>query len=243
MVMTETAPADGPDFRSAALSKYWIERPASARRWQLVIKRAADVVLGGLALVALSPLLALLALLIRIESPGPAIFSQRRLGRWGQVFTIYKLRTMVDGAPMVLNPDGSTRVEDGDPRVTRLGAVLRRWGLDELPQLYNVLRGDMSLVGPRPDHDFQLPYYTERDYGKLAMRPGITSLAQVSGRNVLSWRQRMALELEYVERFSLWLDLQIAWRTVGIILRGSGVNDPATPLDTPSELVRPSKKM
>ena len=229
--MTETAPTDGADFRSAALSRYRIERPAPYRRWQLAVKRVADVALAGLALVVLSPLLALLALLIRIESSGPAIFSQRRLGRWGQVFTIYKLRTMVDGAPMVLNPDGSTRVVDGDPRVTRLGAVLRRWGLDELPQLYNVLRGDMSLIGPRPDHDFQLQNYTEGDYRKLAMRPGMTSLAQVSGRNMLLWRERMALELEYVERFSLWLDLQIAWRTVGIILRGRGVNDPETPLD------------
>ena len=127
---------------------------------------------------------------------------------------------------MEFNPDGSTCVVDHDPRVTRLGAVLRPLGRDELPQLVNVLKGEMSLIGPRPDHDFQLPYYTERDHRKLAMRPGITSLAQVSGRNALSWQERMALEIEYVERFSLWLDIQIAWRTLGVVVRGHGVNNP-----------------
>jgi lipopolysaccharide/colanic/teichoic acid biosynthesis glycosyltransferase len=142
------------------------------------------------------------------------------------LFTIYKLRSMVPGAPLVLNPDGSTRVVDGDPRVTRLGRLLRRFGLDELPQLANVVRGDMSLVGPRPDHAFQLPHYTQGDCRKLAMRPGITSLAQVSGRNDLSWRQRTGLEIEYVESFSLALDLQIAWRTIGVVVRGTGLNDP-----------------
>ena len=196
------------------------------RGWQIVIKRILDVAGAALALIVVSPVVALLALLIRLESPGPVVVAQPRLGRRGRVFRLYKLRSMVDGAPMELNPDGSTRVVDHDPRVTRLGAVLRRLGLDELPQLVNVLKGEMSLIGPRPDHDFQLPYYAERDYRKLAMRPGITSLAQVSGRNALSWRERMALEIEYVERFSLWLDVQVAWRTLGVVVRGHGVNNP-----------------
>ena len=195
------------------------------RGLQLATKRILDLAAAALGLIVLSPLVALLALLIRLESSGPAIVAQPRLGRGGRVFTLYKLRSMADGAPMVLNADGSTRVVDGDPRVTRLGAKLRRLGLDELPQLVNVLKGEMSLIGPRPDHDFQLPYYTERDHRKLDMRPGITSLAQVSGRNALSWRERMALEVEYVERFSLWLDVQIAWRTVGVVLSGSGLNN------------------
>jgi len=195
----------------------------------VVVKRIFDLGLACLGLVFLSPLLLLLALLIRLGSPGPALFRQQRLGRYGRPFTIYKLRTMVDGAPMVLNPDGSTCVVDGDTRVTSLGVRLRRWGLDELPQLVNVLRGEMSLVGPRPDHDFQLRHYTEPDRVRLAMRPGITSLAQVSGRNALTWRQRMALEIEYVNRFSLWLDLQILWRTAGVILHGRGLNNPPAP--------------
>jgi lipopolysaccharide/colanic/teichoic acid biosynthesis glycosyltransferase len=198
---------------------------------QLAVKRILDLLLAASALLVFSPLIALLALLIRLESPGPALLAQRRLGRGGRVFAMFKLRTMVDGAPMVLNADGSTRVVDGDPRVTRLGAVLRRLGLDELPQLVNVLRGEMSLIGPRPDHDFQLPAYSQQDYRKLAMRPGITSLAQVSGHNALSWRERMALEIEYVERFSLGLDVQIAWRTVGVVRRGTGVNNPAAPTE------------
>jgi undecaprenyl phosphate N,N'-diacetylbacillosamine 1-phosphate transferase len=167
--------------------------------------------------------------MVRLDSPGPAFFSQPRLGRWGRLFTLYKLRSMVEGAPVVLNPDGSTRVVDGDPRVTRLGRFLRRFGLDELPQLVNIVRGEMSLVGPRPDHDFQAQYYGEGDFRKLAMRPGITSLAQVSGRNTLSWRQRTDLEIEYVECFSLGLDMQIAWRTVGVVVRGTGLNNPSPP--------------
>ena len=196
------------------------------RRVELAAKRALDLIAGTVTLVVLTPLLALLALLVRLESPGHALFSQPRLGCQGQVFPMWKLRSMVDGAPMVLNPDGSTRVVDGDPRVTPLGARLRALGLDELPQLVNILKGDMSLIGPRPDHDFQLAYYAGDDYRKLAMRPGITSLAQVSGRNALPWHARMALEIEYVERFSLLLDLRIAWRTVGVVLRGTGVNNP-----------------
>ena len=227
--LTDARPADAVATR---LQRYPLVLSTPSRRLQLVIKRILDLVVASLALFILSPLIALLAFLIRRESPGPPVFSQRRLGRGGRVFAICRLRSMVDGAPMVLNADGSTRVVDDDPRVTRLGARLRALGLDELPQLVNVLRGDMSLIGPRPDHDFQLQYYADADYRKLAMRPGITSLAQVSGRNALPWRERTALEIEYVERFSLWLDLQIAWRTVGVVLRGRGVNNPASTVES-----------
>jgi len=205
----------------------WRASSTPARRCQESIKRVIDIVVSALALIVLGPGILLLAVLIRIGSPGPAFFVQRRLGRWGRPFTIYKLRTMVDGAPMRLNPDGSTCVVNDDPRVTPLGARLRARGLDELPQLFNVLKGEMSLIGPRPDLDFQLQHYGGRDRRKLAMRPGITSLAQVSGRNTLPWRERTVLEVEYVDRFSLWLDLQIAWRTGGVVLRGSGAHNPA----------------
>ncbi|MGC9335578.1 MAG: sugar transferase [Anaerolineae bacterium] len=213
----------------AVLRDYHRRLCTLSRRRQEALKRILDLVLAALGLLLLSPCLGLLALLVRLDSPGPAFFSQTRLGRWGRLFAIYKLRTMVQDAPLVLNPDGSTRVVDGDPRVTRLGRLLRRWALDELPQLANVVRGDMSLVGPRPDHSFQLQYYEQGDCRKLAMRPGITSLAQVSGRNDLSWRHRTGLEIQYVESFSLGLDLQIAWRTVGVVLRGTGLNDPGPP--------------
>jgi len=161
----------------AALRDYhrWLCTPA--RRRQEALKRDLDLGLAALGLLILSPFLGLLALLVRLDSPGPAFFSQPRLGRWGRLFAIYKLCTMVQDAPLVLNPDGSIRVVDGDPRVTGLGRLLRRWALDELPQLANVLRGEMSLVGPRPDHHFQLQYYEPGDFRKMAMRPGITSLA------------------------------------------------------------------
>jgi lipopolysaccharide/colanic/teichoic acid biosynthesis glycosyltransferase len=220
----------------AAARAYHCGLCTPSRRLQEALKRALDLAVAILALAALSPLLALLALWVRLDSPGPALFRQRRLGRWGRPFTIYKLRTMGQGAPMLLNPDGSSRVVDGDPRLTRAGRGLRRLGLDELPQLVNVLRGEMSLVGPRPDHVFQRADYRSGDYGKLAMRPGITSLAQVSGRNTLPWRERVALEVDYVDRFSLWLDLRVACRTLGVVLRGTGLFDPALPegADRPS---------
>jgi lipopolysaccharide/colanic/teichoic acid biosynthesis glycosyltransferase len=194
---------------------------------QLAIKRLLDVMLSAIALLVVAPLVAVLALLIRLESPGHPLIKQRRIGRRGRVFNMYKLRSMVQDAPLVLNEDGSCTVAANDPRVTPLGATLRRFGLDELPQLINVLKGEMSLIGPRPDMACQLAHYGDDDHRKLAMRPGITSLAQVSGRNLLSWEHRMALEARYVEEFSLWLDLTIAWRTLGIIASGVGLHSPS----------------
>lgn len=193
-----------------------------SRTVQMVAKRVLDVSIALAALVLCAPLLVLLILLIRIESRGPAIYRQRRVGKYGRVFTIYKLRTMRTNCGVVLNPDGSTRVLKEDPRLTRSGGPLRRWGLDELPQLFNVLKGDMSLVGPRPDQEFHLQWYQLEDYRKLAMAPGITSLGQVSGRNAISWRERMGWEITYVERFSLWLDVRIMFSTVVVILSGLG---------------------
>lgn len=230
--MSEITAVHSPEVIEARVWEYQCALSTPSRRLQLAIKRVLDLMGAALALAVLSPLMALLALLIRLESPGAAIFTQQRLARWGRLFTMYKFRSMVDGAPVVLNPDGSTCVADDDPRVTRLGAKLRYLGLDELPQLINVLKGEMSLIGPRPDQDFHLQYYADGDYRKLTMRPGITSLAQVSGRNALSWNERMALEIEYVECFSLRLDLQIAWRTVGVVLRGIGVNNPVSPVES-----------
>ncbi len=195
---------------------------SGTRIFQLAIKRALDITLAAIALTVLAPLLAVLIVAIRLDSPGAAVLRQRRLGRFGQVFEMYKLRSMYADCAVHLNPDGSTCVVEGDSRVTRIGRYLRTVGLDELPQLVNVVKGEMSLVGPRPDQEFQLRWYREVDYRKLAMRPGITSLGQVSGRNAICWKRRMAYEIDYVENFSLWLDLQIVLRTFAIIVNGFG---------------------
>lgn len=135
---------------------------------------------------------------------------------------MYKLRSMVWKAKAEFNEDGSNKVVANDKRLTRIGRLIRRIGLDELPQLINVIKGEMSLVGPRPDQDFHLKFYRVGDYRKLAFLPGITSLAQAEGRNALPWRERIALEISYVERFSLMLDLYVVLKTIRIVVTGIG---------------------
>lgn len=215
------------------------QRGAMFRQVQLVVKRLFDLAFASVALLALLPLLAVLALVICLESPGPAIFRQQRLGRNGKPFTLYKLRTMRNDAPMQFNADGSTRVVANDPRVTRLGAWLRRTAIDELPQLFNVLRGDMSLVGPRPDPAFYLANYNGKDFVKLQMRPGLTALAHVLGRQTIGWRERFAIERCYIVHYSLWLDVKILLLTLLVIWRGIGVtNDPGSTAQ-PASIVHP----
>lgn len=192
------------------------------RRFQLYLKRAMDILVASVCLVLTGIPLALLVAAIRLESDGPALFQQRRLGQYGKVFGMYKLRSMLANARPEFNADGSTRVLANDDRLTRIGRFIRRIGIDELPQLVNVIMGDMSLVGPRPDQDFHFQYYRNGDYRKLALRPGITSLAQAEGRNAIPWRERIALEITYVEQFSLWLDFQIILKTVRIVVSGIG---------------------
>jgi lipopolysaccharide/colanic/teichoic acid biosynthesis glycosyltransferase/translation initiation factor IF-1 len=196
------------------------------RRLWLIGKRLIDMGGAGLGLVVLSPLLVLLGLLIRLESPGPAIFVQQRLGRYGRPFAMYKLRSMQHNAPLELNADGSTSVATHDSRITRLGHLMRRTGLDELPQLINVLRGDMSLIGPRPDPSFYAANYTGTDWHKLAMRPGLTALAQAMGRQTIGWRARFAIEKQYIEHTSPAVDLFVLLLTVVVICRGTGFTAP-----------------
>jgi len=191
--------------------------------WQSILKRGLDIIVSGVALFLLGPILLLIALAIRLDSPGPALFRQKRLGKGGASFEIYKFRTMLVGAPDLRNPDGSTQQPADDPRLTRVGRILRQASLDELPQLINVLRGEMSLVGPRPDQVDQLNYYTPEERRKLAVKPGITGLAQVSGRNAITWEQRKRLDLDYVERASLGLDLRILLKTLPTVLLQRGV--------------------
>jgi lipopolysaccharide/colanic/teichoic acid biosynthesis glycosyltransferase len=183
-------------------------------------RRAVDVVVSALALALSSPLLLAAMLAIRLESPGPVIYRQRRAGRAGQPFDVLKLRTMVDGAEHI---GAGLAINANDSRITRVGALLRRSSLDELPNLLNVLRGEMTLIGPRPTLPAQVDQYTERQRGRLAVKPGITGWAQVNGRASLPWSERIELDLYYVEHRSLSLDLRILSRTPAMVLGGSGL--------------------
>jgi lipopolysaccharide/colanic/teichoic acid biosynthesis glycosyltransferase len=185
-----------------------------------VIRRAVDIVVSGSALILLAPVLALAAVSVRIETPGPVIYRQRRSGLRGHEFDVLKLRTMVDGAEHI---GAGLAINAGDPRITRVGAFLRRTSLDELPNLLNVLRGEMTLIGPRPTLPAQVAQYTERQRGRLAVKPGITGWAQVNGRASLPWPERIELDLYYVQHRSLAMDLDILRRTVAMVLGGSGV--------------------
>jgi lipopolysaccharide/colanic/teichoic acid biosynthesis glycosyltransferase len=185
-----------------------------------VIRRTVDVVVSALALAVSAPILALAALAIRLETPGPVIYRQRRSGLHGAEFDVLKLRTMVDGAEHI---GAGLAVNENDARITRVGAFLRRTSLDELPNLVNVLRGDMSLIGPRPTLPVQVAQYTERQRGRLALKPGITGWAQVNGRASLPWSERIELDLYYIEHRSLALDARILWRTLAMVLGGSGL--------------------
>jgi len=182
------------------------------------LKRTLDIIVSAIALALLSPMLLLIALLVRLTSQGPALFCQERLGRHGIPFAFYKFRTMHVNAPDIRNPDGSTFNAEADPRVTRLGRFFRKTSLDELPQLINVLKGEMSLVGPRPDKTDQAKFYTEHDRRKLLVKPGITGLAQISGRNSITWEQRRRLDVHYVENQNWWLDLRILFKTLPYVL-------------------------
>jgi lipopolysaccharide/colanic/teichoic acid biosynthesis glycosyltransferase len=165
----------------------------------------------------------LTALAVRATSSGPAWFRQKRLGLGGAPFTLFKFRTMTADAPDLRNADGSTFNSPDDPRVTPVGRFLRATSLDELPQLFNVIKGDMSLVGPRPELVDQVRFYSDRDKQRLEVRPGITGLAQLSGRNSLAWSKRRELDLEYLERRTLGLDLGILFKTLPYVLRRRGV--------------------
>ena len=183
-------------------------------------KRAFDLVVGGMLAVVTAPLVAVLALVVRLESPGDPIYTQTRVGRDGVPFRIYKLRTMVSGAE---HQGAGLAIAAGDSRITRLGGLLRRTSLDELPNLWNVVAGEMSIVGPRPTLQHQVDSYTAHQRGRLAVKPGITGWAQVNGRAALPWPERIELDLWYVQHRSMMLDLRILQRTVGMVLRGSGL--------------------
>jgi lipopolysaccharide/colanic/teichoic acid biosynthesis glycosyltransferase len=189
-------------------------------------RRAFDVLVAGTALLIAGPFLVGAVIAIRLESRGSAIYRQRRVGRDGRPFDVLKLRTMVTGAEHM---GAGLAVSEGDTRITRIGRLLRRTSLDEVPNLINVLRGDMSIVGPRPTVPIQVDRYTERQRGRLAVKPGITGWAQVNGRTELPWDERIELDLWYIEHRSWRLDLQILWRTIRMVLGGKGLYRGETP--------------
>ncbi len=191
---------------------------------QWAIKRGLEWMIAAVLLLILAPFLLFLAVLIKVDSPGPALFVQDRLGSKGRVFRMYKFRSLQwqpEREPLC-NADGSTRVAIDDPRLTRMGRYLRL-GLDELPQLWNVVKGEMALIGPRPDEPFHRKFYTETEEGKLCVLPGISGLAQALGRNAIPWKERIRLDLHYIDHYSLWLDLKIILLTLLCLFCRNGI--------------------
>jgi len=194
-------------------------RRLGARRGHAV-RRVFDIVVAGVALLFFSPVLLLAMLAIRLESPGSPIYRQRRVGLDGEEFDVLKLRTMVTGAEHL---GAGMAIDEGDTRITRVGEFLRRTSLDEIPNLINILRGDMAVIGPRPTIPIQVAQYTDRQRGRLAVKPGLTGWAQVNGRAALPWPDRIELDLWYIEHRGWRLDFQILMRTARMVLSGHGL--------------------
>jgi lipopolysaccharide/colanic/teichoic acid biosynthesis glycosyltransferase len=212
--------------------------PADTPRVSDILMRSLDIVVAGVLLIALSPLLLVVALLVRLDSRGPAIFRQERIGRNLKPFKVAKFRTMRNGVPadphrahveeMIREQDDANGTPrpmmklQADPRITKIGGFLRRTSVDELPQLWNVLRGEMSLVGPRPPIQYEVDAYPARAFRRFAVRPGLTGLWQVRGRSLVTFSQMIDLDTEYVETRSLLLNLKILVLTVPTVLHGKG---------------------
>ncbi|KKY01798.1 hypothetical protein VN21_07060 [Paraclostridium benzoelyticum] len=190
----------------------------------MFIKNVLDKVFGLILLILLAPILLIIAFAIKLDSRGPIIFKQKRLGKNGNIFEIYKFRTMYVNAPDIRNEDGSTFNSDNDPRVTRVGNVLRKTSLDELTQIFNILKGEMSFIGPRPDLPDHYELYTDFDKRKLLVKPGVTGYAQCNGRNNIEWKNRIEMDIFYIENYSILLDVQILIKTALSVLKSEGVN-------------------
>lgn len=192
------------------------------RKFQLGIKRTVDIVCAVLLILFLIaiPVLIVIPIAIKLNSKGPAVFTQERMGKDGKVFKIYKFRTMLIPEESL---DENGNMLEPQQRITRVGAFLRKTSLDELMQVFNVLNGTMSIVGPRPSLPYQADNYTERQHGRFQMRPGITGWAQVNGRNDLTWTEKIEFDLEYIENYSLWFDIKILFRTVAVVCKREGI--------------------
>ncbi len=220
--------ANQTDFAHANFPAEPLVRPQTSPT-DAALRRALDVLLAALALLLLFPLLLVIALLIRLDSPGPVLFIQTRVGKHGRSFPVFKFRSMFTDAEERLASVLDSNERSGpvfkmrhDPRITRVGRPLRRCSLDEVPQLLNVLRGEMSLVGPRPALPREVALYTPAQEGRLLVTPGLTGLWQVSGRATLSFEQSVALDLEYVRRQSVGLNVVLILRTIPAVLTGHG---------------------
>lgn len=218
---------------ASGLTKPLMHNGVNWRGAELIIKRATDIVLSAALILLLAPLLLLVALGVRLTSDGPAVYAQLRLGRGGESFRFYKFRSMrIDADKRLaehLAENGEAKIQwdryqklTHDPRITAFGLIIRKTSLDELPQLYNVLRGDMSLVGPRPCMVEQKRLYGDSWASYCMMRPGLTGLWQVSGRNKLTYDERVELDRRYVDRWSLKLDFMILLKTVKVVFTGAG---------------------
>jgi undecaprenyl phosphate N,N'-diacetylbacillosamine 1-phosphate transferase len=210
---------------------------------QNFVKRVVDIAGASFALTVFGPLFIAIAVAIRLDSKGSVWFRQLRLSRGAKPFMVFKFRTMIQNAPDVRNADGSTFNAVNDSRVTRIGGFLRKTSLDELPQFINVLFGTMSLVGPRPDQADQSQYYTAEEWRRTHVKPGITGLAQINGRNAISWAERKQLDLGYVDKQSVLLDCQILFKTIPYVLGSRDVyisSAPATDqlLETATEVAQ-----
>lgn len=203
----------------------------SAKPWQLFIKRTLDIVISVVCLILFSPLFLATAIAIKLTSKGPVLFTQIRSGMNGRKFKLYKFRTMVVGAEMKKREIEKMNEMDGpvfkikhDPRITKVGRFLRKFSIDELPQLWNVLKGDMSIVGPRPPLPVEVELYKMWQRRRLSLKPGLTCIWQVSGRNKIQFEKWMEMDLEYIDHWSLWLDFKIMFKTIFVVLFGYGAS-------------------
>jgi exopolysaccharide biosynthesis polyprenyl glycosylphosphotransferase len=190
------------------------------KKFWLLVKEVFDKIVSFISLVVLLPLFLVVAILIKLDSPGPVFFLQDRVGKDGKIFKVFKFRTMTSDAP---EKTKGKYIDKSNPYVTRVGKILRRTGIDELPQLINVLKGEMSLVGPRPTLPYQVAKYNEYQRKRLLMKPGITSWALIHGRNKLTWPERIEYDVWYVEHWSFWLDIKILFKTVWVVAKGEGL--------------------
>ena len=192
------------------------------RKFQLGLKRTVDIICAVMLILFLIaiPVLIVIPIAICLESKGPAVFTQDRMGKNGKVFKIYKFRTMLIPEESL---DENGNMLESKQRITKVGAFLRKTSLDELMQVFNVLNGTMSIVGPRPSLPYQADNYTERQHKRFEMRPGITGWAQVNGRNDLTWTEKIEYDIEYIEGYSLWFDIKILFRTVAVVFKQEGI--------------------
>lgn len=192
------------------------------RKFQLFIKRAFDLTMSALGLLVLTviPVMIVIPIVIRLTSKGPAVFIQERVGKDGKIFKIYKFRTMLIPEESL---DAHGNMLEPKQRITKVGRVLRKTSLDELMQIFNIINGTMSFVGPRPTIPEQIKNYTDYHRQRLQMRPGVTGWAQVNGRNNLTWDQKIAYDIEYIDNYSLWFDIKILFKTVAVVFKGDGI--------------------